>query len=102
MRVLPLKIEKQRGKKTVMETQQMEVPEMVTRSSGVSANFLCDNSGYFLGIDNKGKPKRSEVCFAAAKKKHLEILEDTKGTAARAVCGFFESWDRPVLQSILL
>lgn len=93
LRVLPLKIEKQRGKKTVMEPQQMEVPEMVTRSSGVSANFLCDNSGYFLGIDNKGKPKRSEECFAAAKKKHLEILENAKGTAARAVCGFFESWD---------
>ena len=93
LRVLPLKIEKQRGKKTVMEPQQMEVPEMVTRSSGVSANFLCDNSGYFLGIDNKGKPKRSEECFAAAKKKHLQVLENAKGTAARAVCGFFESWD---------
>lgn len=93
LRVLPLKIEKQRGKKTVMEPQQMEVPEMVTRSSGVSANFLCDNSGYFLGIDNKGKPKRSEECFVAAKKKHLEILENAKGLAARAVCSFFEAWD---------
>lgn len=91
--VLPLKIERQRGKKTVTEPQQMEVPEMVTRSSGVSANFLCDNSGYFLGMDNKGKPKRSEECFAAAKKKHLEILEGTEGMVSRAVCSFFESWN---------
>lgn len=91
--VIPLKIEKQRGKKTVMEPLQMEVPEMVTRSSGVSANFLCDNSGYFLGIDNKGKPKRSKECFAAAKNKHLAILEGIEGTTARAVCSFFESWN---------
>lgn len=91
--VIPLKIEKQKGKKTVMEPRQMEVPEMVTRSSGVSANFLCDNSGYFLGIDNKGKPKRSKECFAAAKNKHLEILEGIEGTTARAVCSFFESWN---------
>ncbi|MCR2019010.1 type I-C CRISPR-associated protein Cas8c/Csd1, partial [Blautia pseudococcoides] len=91
--VIPLKIEKQRGKKTVMEPRQMEVPEMVTRSSGVSANFLCDNSGYFLGIDNKGKPKRSKECFAAAKNKHLEILEGIEGTTARAVRSFFGSWN---------
>lgn len=91
--VIPLKIEKQRGKKTVMEPLQMEVPEMVTRSSGVSANFLCDNSGYFLGIDNKGKPKRSKECFAAAKNKHLAILEGIEGTTARAVRRFFESWN---------
>lgn len=91
--VIPLKIEKQKGKKTVMEPQQMEVPEMVTRSSGVSANFLCDNSGYFLGIDNKGKPKRSKECFAAAKNKHLAILEGIEGTTARAVRRFFESWN---------
>ena len=58
LRVIPLKLEKQKGKKTVMEPQLLRVPEMVTRSSGVSSNFLCDNSGYFLGIDNKGKPKR--------------------------------------------
>ena len=61
LRVIPLKLEKQKGKKTVMEPQLLRVPEMVTRSSGVSSNFLCDNSGYFLGIDNKGKPKRSEA-----------------------------------------
>ena len=93
LRVIPLKLEKQKGKKTVMEPQLLRVPEMVTRSSGVSSNFLCDNSGYFLGIDNKGKPKRSEECFAAAKKKHLEILDGVEGNAAAAVRNFFESWN---------
>ena len=93
LRVIPLKLEKQKGKKTVMEPQLLRVPEMVTRSSGVSSNFLCDNSGYFLGIDNKGKPKRSEECFAAAKKKHLEILDGVEGNAAAAVRNFFETWN---------
>ena len=35
------KIEEMRGKKTVWAPASLIVPEMVTRSSGVSANFLC-------------------------------------------------------------
>ena len=31
------------------------VPQMVSRPSGVSANFLCDNSKYILGIDAEEK-----------------------------------------------
>ncbi len=36
-------------KKTILIPQQLLVPEMVTRSSGVSANFLCDNAKVFVG-----------------------------------------------------
>ena len=57
--LIPLKIEKEQGKKKVQIPQTLMVPQMVTRSSGVASNFLCDNSSYFLGADNKGKPKRS-------------------------------------------
>ncbi len=32
----------------------MKLPDLVKRSSGVAANFLCDNSAYVLGIDAKG------------------------------------------------
>ena len=49
--ILPLKQEETRGKKTVLIPAVRMVPEMVTRSSGVSANFLCDNAKYLLGID---------------------------------------------------
>ena len=76
-RVIPLKKEVERGKKTVLEPRIMKVPQMVTRSSGVAANFLCDNSSYFLGIDNKGKPERSKECFQSAGAKHREILTGT-------------------------
>lgn len=93
LRVLPLKREVPRGKKMVMEPQKLEVPQMVSRSSGVSANFLCDNSSYLLGIDAKGKPERSAECFAAARNKHLEILKGVPGEAARAVCAYFDKWE---------
>lgn len=93
LRVFPLKIERERGKKTVLEPQILKVPQMVTRSSGVSANFLCDNSSYLLGIDNKGKPDRSKECFQCAREKHLEVLKETECPAGKAVVQYFEKWD---------
>ena len=81
-----------RGKKVVMAPQSLPVPDRVKRASGVAANFLCDNSGYILGIDAKGKPARSKQCFEACKALHLEILQDTPGDAAAAVRSFFASW----------
>lgn len=92
-RVLPLKIEKMRGKKMVLEPQMLKVPQMVTRSSGVAANFLCDNSSYLLGIDNKGKPERSRECFQCARAKHQEVLKGTISAAGNAVFRYFDSWD---------
>ena len=52
-----LKTEEERGKKTVQVPQVFLVPEMVTRSSGVSANFLCDNAKYLLGISQETDEK---------------------------------------------
>ena len=88
-----LQTEQARGKKMVFAPQSMPVPEQVKRSSGVAANFLCDNSSYCLGIDAKGKPARSLQCFAACRELHLQILHDVTGEAAKALCAFFESWD---------
>lgn len=73
--------------------QQIKVPEMVTRASGVAANFLCDNSKYILGIDAEGINQRVLDCFEAAKKKHLLLLRRTEGEMAQAVRCFFETWD---------
>lgn len=92
-RVISLKEEVERGKKRVWVPQLMMVPRMVSRSSGVSSNFLCDNSSYILGIDNKGKPERSAECFEAAGKRHHEVLDRVDSPAARAVLLFFDTWE---------
>lgn len=86
----------QRGKKTVEVPSSMKVPEMLTRSSGVAANFLCDNSKYLLGIDretDEKSKKRARECFEAARENHLTLLKDTKGKMATAVRNFFLKWD---------
>jgi CRISPR-associated protein Csd1 len=93
--IICLKIEEERGKKTVIRPQNLLVPEMVTRSSGVSANFLCDNAKYLLGIsqekDERDK-KRAEECFLAARDKHLSLLNHAEGEMAKAICLFFQKW----------
>lgn len=91
--LIPLKQEEERGKKTVWVPQMMEVPEMAARSSGVLANFLCDNSKYLLGIDKDGSGKRVLECFQAAREKHEAILEQVQSEAAVAVKNFFQTWD---------
>lgn len=91
--ILTLKQEEERGKKKVWVPRQIKVPEMVTRSSGVLANFLCDNSKYILGIEQAGINQRVLDCFQAAKEKHLLLLRETEGEMARAVRSFFETWD---------
>ena len=93
--VIPLKQEETRGKKTVWIPQMLKVPEpvAVVRTAGISANFLCNNSGYLLGINRKGKPERAEQCFQAARDLHMEILKKCQGKAARAVMAHFENWD---------
>lgn len=91
--LIPLKVEEERGKKKVWVSQNLCVPAMVTRSSGIKANFLCDNAKYFLGIDGDGTNNRVKECFEDAKRKHLTILENAQGTMAKAICHFFETWN---------
>ena len=68
-------VEQAKGKKTVLAPRSMSLPAPVKRSSGIAANFLCDNSGYLLGVDNKGKPQRALECFAACRALHEKILD---------------------------
>lgn len=88
-----LKQEEARGKKTVQRPRPVSLPTPVKRSSGVSSNFLWDNSSYLLGIDEKGKPKRSLECFSACKALHHHLLDSVDSPAARAVLAFFDRWD---------
>lgn len=93
LRVVPLLTEKTVGKKTVLAPRAMRVPAHEKRSSGIAANFLCDNSSYLLGADEKGKPERSADCFKACAKLHHTILDGVDSPAARALLAYFDSWD---------
>ncbi len=92
-RIVPLLTEKTMGKKTVLAPRAMRVPAHEKRSSGIAANFLCDNSSYLLGADEKGKPERSADCFKACAKLHHTILDGVDSPAARALLAYFDRWD---------
>ena len=91
--VIDIQTEQVRGKKAVLAPQTVSLPAPVKRSSGVAANFLCDNSSYILGIDTKGKPQRTLECFAACKELHETLLKNVDSSAAQAVLAFFRTWD---------
>lgn len=93
LRVVSLLTEKTVGKKTVLAPRAMRVPAHKKRSSGIAANFLCDNSTYLLGADEKGKPERAADCFKACAKLHHTILDGVDSPAARALLAYFDSWD---------
>lgn len=93
LRVVPLLTEKTVGKKTVLAPRAMRVPAHEKRSSGIAANFLCDNSTYLLGADEKGKPERAADCFKACAKLHHTILDGVDSPPARALLAYFDSWD---------
>lgn len=82
----------QRGKKEKEVPCEMCVPLPVTRSSGVKANFLCDNSSYFLAVDAKGNVQRTIQCFEEAKKLHHRVLEHCHSPMAKAILHFFDTW----------
>ncbi|KDR96751.1 CRISPR-associated protein, Csd1 family [Peptoclostridium litorale DSM 5388] len=91
--VIPLKEQVQSGKKTRLVPRIMIVPEQSVRAAGIKSNFMCDNSTYVMGVDNKGKPKRSIEAFEAFKKLHEDILKDAEGDHAKAVLSFLNRWE---------
>lgn len=91
--IVNVKEHTQRGKKEVDVPKVMRVPAQAIRAVNVTANFLCDNSGYFLGIDGKGKPERAKECFSASRELHEKVLSAVEHPAAVAVLRFFEKWN---------
>lgn len=91
--LLPLRVTRQEGKKTVEIPRTLEVPQPVKRAVGILPNFLCDNSTYIFGVDEKGKPERSVQCFQACREKHHELLDAVETNAAKAVLRFFDTWE---------
>lgn len=90
--VIPTMHEVEAGKRTVLRPQEITLPAVVKRSSGIAANFLWDNSAYLLGTDQKGKPERSRDCFAAASALHHAVLDDVDSPIAHAILTFFDTW----------
>lgn len=96
--ILSLKTANAKGKEIATVKK---VPEQVTRSSGVKSNFLCDGSGYLLGLNTKpdegakkeANEKRAKECFDAAAALHLQLLEGVDSVAAKAVFAFFTNWN---------
>ncbi len=74
------------GRKKI--NRRMNVPEQIKRASNVAANFMCDNSSYVLGFDNKGKPERSKQCFEAFVELHNNILGQVNDVGAQALLAF--------------
>lgn len=89
---VPLMIEVQMGKKTVLRPREIILPAAVKRSSKVTPNFLWDNCAYILGIDSKGKPERAQKCFDACKELHHTLLDNVPSPVASAILRFFDSW----------
>lgn len=88
-----LRQEVPKGKKTVIAPRELPVPHRVKRASGVAANFLCDNTSYLLGADEKGKPERSRQCFEACAALHHKVLDGVDSPASKAILAFFDSWE---------
>ena len=61
--IISLKTEVERGKKKIWVAKPLNVPEMVTRSSGIAPNFLCDNAKYFWGLMRKEQDRELWIAF---------------------------------------
>lgn len=89
--VIPLKIPDSKGKKFIPIS--MVVPEQAKKASGIKSNFLCDNSSYVFGIDNKEKPERAKKCFEAFKEHHFKILDNVECDESIAIKNYLSKWD---------
>ncbi len=84
----------------------MLVPEQVKKTSGINPNFLCDNSAYVLGLDNKGKPKRTIDSHTSFRDLHRRVFERVEDEGANAIMKFLEfresgKADEQVIQDML-
>lgn len=82
-----------KGNKTVFTPRLINLLAPVKRTAGVSANFLCDNASYLLGLDGKGNADRAKECFAACKMLHEQLLSKVDTSAAKALLEFFRCWN---------
>ena len=93
LRLDDLRTEEIKGKKKIIAPLSKPVPAREKRTVSVTANFLCDNAAYMLGVDSKGKPERALECFLACRKLHEQLLADVDTPMAAAIRNFFAHWE---------
>jgi len=80
-------------KKTI-DAKELIVPQPVKKAGlKIVPNFVWDNTGYVLGADLKGKPKRTAKQFEAFKKLCHEIGDGLDDEGMQAVLKFLDNWD---------
>ena len=89
-----VQVEPSKGKKPVLVPRVMTTPKFLEeRTSGTKPYFLCDNSSYLLGVDNKAPEKRLKERYEKCKQLHQAVLQNVDSPAAHAVLVFFQKWD---------
>jgi CRISPR-associated protein Csd1 len=83
------------GKKKI--AKEFLVPQGVKKTSGIAANLLWDNAEYVLGLEQKGKPERTEQAHAAFVERIHREFGDLDDDGIRAVVRFFEKLDLSVM-----
>lgn len=105
--VFPLFKQVQVGNKLVEKPRRMIVPEHLKKTSGISSNFLCENSAYILGITKDGDADFGIKRFEAFRKLHQELLAKADCETSHAVLAFLGSCnpakvrENPVIKSNL-
>lgn len=70
------------------------IPHGRDRSSGILANFLCDNAKYLLAEAGDSvsarAAQRAQDCFEASRALHHQILDGVDDSTASAVLAFFD------------
>ncbi len=79
----------------------MIVPDQVKRSVNISANFLCDNATYVLGITQKEAkdPNYAYLRFEAFRRLHNDLLANLENRTAQAIVKFLQSHDPDSVQN---
>lgn len=88
-RIVSLKKDEVRGKKTVPAPLQLYVPAPVVRTVGIRANFMCDTAAYLLGCPTDDPKAKAKQKFEAAKELHLRLLAGVSSKAAETLRQFF-------------
>jgi CRISPR-associated protein Csd1 len=78
------------------------VPDGGGRSgTGMKPFFCWDNTGYTLGLDNKGNPERAALMFDAFRDLHRSLLPELNGDEGYvAFCRFLDQWEPSKAESL--
>ncbi len=94
--IVDLQIKETQGKKEIILSRFMTVPEQAKRSGkNPPPYFLCDNSVNVLGIkiDKKGNSEVLKDRFESFKELHNNLLKDCDDIGAKSVLNFINKWN---------